>query len=61
MTMRHDTHTIHTITIPMPDDILGKIAEGDEVQVQFISRSVGRMPAPMRLSYTTLRRLLHDD
>lgn len=61
MAIHSDTRTIHTIHIDLPDDVLGKIEAGDEVEVQFRSRAQGRQPAPMRLSYTTLMRLTRDD
>ena len=59
MSVYSETRTIHTITIDMPDNVLGKIEQGDEVEVQFRSRTAGgRTPRPIRLSYSWLRYLL---
>lgn len=49
------TRTTHTITIPLPDDIVGKIQHGDEVEVIFTSSVAGgRTPRPTRISYSML-------
>lgn len=55
------TRTIHTIHIPIPDEVLRDLGPMDDVEVQFTSRAQNRLPAPVRLSYTTLRRLTQDD
>lgn len=60
MGITHNTRTIHTIHIPIPDDVIGKIEAGDEVEIQLSSRALNRPPAPIRLSYTTLQRLTRD-
>jgi hypothetical protein len=41
--------------------VIDQIREGHEVELLLTSRALGRSPAPIRLSYTTLRRLTHDD
>lgn len=52
MAIRSETRTTHTITIPLPDDVIGKIQSGDEVEVVFTSSvCAGRMQRPMKLSY----------
>lgn len=55
MAVRHDTRTIHTITVDIPDDIMGKLEEGDQVEVILSTRS-GQ--APFTISYSALRRLM---
>jgi hypothetical protein len=63
MAIRSETRTTHTITIDLPDDVLGAIAHGDEVEVMFNSRTAGgpnRTPRPMRLSYSMVQYLLGD-
>lgn len=53
--IRSETRTTHTITIDLPDDVIGKIQHGDEVEVIFSSSVAGgRMPRPMRLSWSML-------
>ncbi len=53
MAIRSETRTTHTITIDLPDDVLAKIEAGDEVEVIFqsMTRSGGRIPRPMKISY----------
>lgn len=52
MAIRSETRTTHTITIDLPDDVIGKIQYGDDVEVIFNSSAAnGRMPRPTRLSY----------
>lgn len=59
MSIRSETRTIHTITIALPDDVLAKIEQGDEVEVMFHSREAyGRMPRPTRLSYSLVSYLM---
>jgi hypothetical protein len=60
MAIRSETRTVHTVHVDLPDDVLGRIEFGDEVEVQFHSRAQNRLPAPVRLSYTALNRLLRD-
>lgn len=56
------TRTIHTITIDLQDDVLAAIAAGDEVEIEFRSRTAGgRMPRPFRLSYSWVRYLVGAD
>lgn len=55
MAIRHDTHTTHTISIDLPDDIMGKLDEGDEVQVILCAREG---TASFKISYASLRRLM---
>jgi hypothetical protein len=56
MAIRSETRTIHTITVELPDDLVGKIHRDDEVEVIFTSRvSGGRMPRPTRMSWSMLR------
>ena len=60
MAVWSETRTIHTITIDLPDEVVAKIEQGDEVEVFFNAREVGHdrpMPRPMRLSYTWTRYL----
>lgn len=54
MAIRSETRTTHIITIDLPDDVLAKIESGDEVEVFFqsMTRSGGRTPRPMRLSWS---------
>jgi hypothetical protein len=57
-----DTRTIHTLHIEIPDDIVGKIAPGDQVEVMFNSRaSKGRYPRPQMLSWAQLRWITGQD
>lgn len=62
MSIRLDTHTVHTITVDLPDDVLGKIEYGDEIRVTFNPRSTGaisyKQPASIRLSYAWTRFLM---
>lgn len=62
MSIRLDTHTVHTITIDLPDDVLSKVEYGDEVRVVFNPRSAGevlyKQPASIRLSYAWTRFLM---
>lgn len=60
MAIRSETRTTHTITIDIPDDVLAKIEEGDEVEIMLNGRGGFdmRMPRPMRLSYSWVRYLL---
>lgn len=59
MAIRSETRTTHTITIDLPDDVLARIEHGDEVEVQFISRTAtGRTPRPVRLSYSLVYHLM---
>lgn len=60
MAIYHDTRTVHTITVDIPDDIIGKLQPGDQVEIQLQSRAQNRIPAPIRLSYTTVMRLTRD-
>lgn len=63
MAIRSETRTTHTITIDIPDDVLAKIEQGDEVEVFFNGRGGGdmRTPRPMRLSWTWVRYLTGPD
>ena len=60
MAIYSETRTVHTVHVQLPDDVLGRIEQGDEVEVQFHSRAANRLPAPIRLSYTALHRLTRD-
>lgn len=51
-----DSRTIHTIQVQMPDDIMGKLVVGDEVEVVLTSRYGNTLPR--KLSYSDLLRLL---
>lgn len=59
MGIRSETRTTHTITIDLPDDVVGKIQMGDEVEVIFQCRTEWtqevRQPRPMKLSYAWTR------
>lgn len=60
MGIRSETRTTHTISIDLPDDVVGKIQAGDDVEVIFYSRiempeGGFRMPRPMKLSYAWVR------
>ena len=60
MSFKVDSTTVHTITVTVPDEVLAKIQEGDEVRLMLEPRVgawEGRIPAPMRLSYTWVRYL----
>ena len=62
MAIHSETRTIHTIIIDLPDDVIGKIEAGDQVEVMFNSRvSKGRMPRPMMLSWGMLRWITGQD
>ena len=55
MAIHSTTRTTHTITIPLPDDVIGKIQTGDEVEVVFTSSVCGgRTPRPQKLSWSWL-------
>lgn len=60
MAITSETRITHTITIDLPDNVLGKIQNGDEVEVIFQNRemSSGRVPRPMRLSYSMINYLM---
>lgn len=59
MAIHSDTRTIHTITIDLPDDVIGKIQVGDTVEVAFrSSTAAGRLPAPQRLSWGWINYLM---
>lgn len=61
MAIRSETRTTHTITIDLPDDVIGKIQSGDEVEVVFNSSVAGgRIPRPSRLSYGWVNYLLNN-
>lgn len=60
MAITHDTRTVHTITVHLPDDVIGKIDPNDQVEVLLVSRALNRQPTPIRLSYTTVMRLTRD-
>jgi hypothetical protein len=56
-----DSRTIHTVHISIPDDILGALESGDQVEVMFSSRiASGRMPRPVMLSWSMVNYLLGD-
>lgn len=56
MAIHSDTRTIHTIHIDLPDDILGKMEAGDEIEVMFHTRAEGgRVPSPIKLSWAMKR------
>ncbi len=53
MSQTVDTRTVHVITIDLQDQVLERIAAGDEVEVVFRSRTEGgRIPRPIKLSYS---------
>lgn len=56
----HETRITHTLHLTLPDDVIDQIREGNEVEIQLHSRAMNRLPAPIRLSYTTLMRLTQD-
>lgn len=59
MSIRSETRTTHTITIPLPDDVIGKIQTGDEVEVVFTSSVCGgRGQRPLKLSYGWINYLM---
>lgn len=59
MAQHIDSRTIHTIRIDLQDDILGKIEQGDEVEVVLMTRSGGITNAK-KLTYRDLDSLLTD-
>ena len=62
MAIRSETRTIHTIVIDLPDDVIGSMETGDEIEVIFNSRVCGgRMPAPVKLSWAMKRWLFGTD
>lgn len=56
--IEHDTRTVHTLHITLPDDVIAPLGLGDHVEIVLHSHASNRSPAPIRLSYTTLSRLL---
>ena len=55
------TRTITTITVDLSSAISeAGINPGDEVEVQFVSAAMNRLPSPVRLSNSTLNRLTRD-
>lgn len=62
MAIHSDTRTIHTIYIDLPDDVVGKIQAGDQVEVMFNSRTTsGRIPRPQMMSWAMLRYIMGDN
>jgi len=53
------TRTVHTITIDMPDDVLGALEIGDQVEVVLVSRT--GHTGPKTLTYRDIERLLPKD
>ena len=59
MAINRSTRTVHTLTIDVPDDVLGALEIGDQVEVVLVSRSGGT--GPKTLTYRDLERLLPKD
>lgn len=53
MAVRSETHTVHTLYIDVPDDVIGKMNTGDDVRIVLNSRD--GMTRPMALSFTNAR------
>lgn len=61
MAVRSDTRIVHTITVDLPDDVLASMQVGDDIEVTFRSRvNSGRMPAPIKLSWSMKRFIFGD-
>ena len=56
MSVRISTRTVHTIEIDVPDDVLGNVEVGDDVEVVLVSR-FGQTQR-RRLPYRDLSNLL---
>jgi hypothetical protein len=53
MSVRSETRTIHTVYIDLPDEVMGKMNAGDEVEIVLNSRD--GITRPMRVSWSNAR------
>lgn len=58
MAINSQTRTVHTIFIDLPDDVLGKIGSGDQVELVLQSRD-GATRA-IAVNYGNMRNLIRD-
>lgn len=60
-----ETHTVHTVRIDISTEIKALVAAGftlgvDELRVVFVSEAVNQQMTPVKLSYSSLMRLMRD-